>query len=365
MNYVRSLGLLTLLTACSAPAPKPAAPPPTVAPPVPKATVAPVARPLPVAPVPVAPVPTPAPAPPVTFAGAQLVFSVVTGDWTNQIVIAPWGDVIAIGGHKATVLARDTGKELLSIPVCFTQSVDAATFVDDSRMVIACDEVVQEVLFPGGGVNQVFEFPKKTAAAAVGGGRVVAGIDGFWNEGETAVTVYRLGDFQVVDRFDASAKVEEVAISPDGITVAVGTDGGGIDIRHTSTKKTKRFLPNSKARHSMVHFDPTGKLLMADAASSQAGEIDLASGKIVRSFAVGVWGRAVRYIDATNVLMTGSDGLALLSSGASVTSAPIDRLGEGLDLSSDKSYFCASGRGGQIACFSNRQVQPSTFTNSK
>jgi hypothetical protein len=293
-----------------------------------------------------------------------MVFHVTGGGWTNQIVIAPWGDVVAIGGHKARLLARHDGRELGSLPVCFTQSVDAAAFVDARRLLVACSEEVNEIFYPGGGKNVVFKFPYRMGHTAIGGGRLVAGADGFWNEGSTRVSVYDLERFELVDEFDASGKIEGIAISADGKQVAVGTDRQGVDVRNVAAKSTKNFLKQTDQRHSALRFSPDAALLFADSDSFEGGEIDLGMGKVVRSFKAGSWLRAMRYVGDGDVLATGSDGLVLYHGDGRTSPSPIAKLGEGLDLSRDGSYFCAAGRGGDVACFSTKKVAPSTFAGS-
>ena len=73
------------------------------------------------------------------------------------------------------------------------------------------------------------------------------------------------------------------------------------------------------------------------------------------------WISAVRYIDADHVLATGAGGLVLFWGQDKVATSPVGDLGEGLDLSPDGSFFCASGRQGVTACFTNKPVAPSTF----
>jgi hypothetical protein len=296
-----------------------------------------------------------------SLGGYPLVFKVHTGDWTNEIVIAPWGDVVAIGGHRARLLARDSGRELLSTGICFTQSVDAAAFVDDHRMLIACDEEVQELTFPAGRVRTVFKFPERMKATAIGGGRVVAGIDGFWKKGGTTVSVYAIDGFKLVDKFDASDEVEAVAVSADGKQVAVGTSHAGIDVRDIGAKATRTLLLKDGKRHSALHFSPDGTRLFCDVASFTGGELDIATGKTRGGFETSSWLRAMRYLPGGAVVATGAAGLAIFSGSSNVESWSARDLGEGLDLSADGSYFCAAGRGGDVACFSKKPVTASTF----
>ena len=297
-----------------------------------------------------------------SLGGFGLVFQTKTNDWTNEVVIAPWGDVVAIGGHRARLLARDSGKELLSVSVCFTQSVDAAAFIDDHRMVIACKDEVDELTFPEGRVKQLFKFPIAISETAVGGGRVVAGVDGFFQKNNNHVTVYAVDGFRIVDEFDASGKIEAVAISADGNRVAVGTDKEGVDVRDIAKKSTVTLLPKDNQRHSAVHFSPDASRLFSDDTGSwEGGELVLATGKAANGFKTGSWLRAIRHVTDTEILATGSEGLVLYSGKSDVTAAPIARLGEGLDLSADRSYFCAAGRDGDVACFSKKPTLPSTF----
>lgn len=303
----------------------------------------------------------------VTPAGGKLgdyglVFKVNTGLWTNQVVIAPWGDVVVIGGHEARLLARDSGKVLLQVPICFTQAPDAAAFVDEHHLLVACDERIDELTFPQGTVKEVFKFPVKAEATAIGGGRVAFAPDGFWVKNDNRVRVYAIPGFAPVDEFDPGAPVSAVSISSDGRFVVAGLDDkGGFVVRNTSVKSSKKYLKASDTDSSPVRFSPDASAVFTYSDSFTGGEVNLASGEVNRSFKVSSWIKTVRYIDANKILLTGAHGLALGSGRDTLVESPADDLGEGLDLSSDGSFFCAAGRGGKTACFSNRPVAPSTY----
>jgi hypothetical protein len=300
------------------------------------------------------------------FGPFRLVFHVNTGAWTNQIAIAPWGDVVAVGGHRARLLARYTGAELLALRVCFTQAHDAAAFVDDHRMILACQEEVQEITFPRGSTRTLFKFPIKMEHTAVGGGRVVAGVDGFWSRGKSGVTVYSIEGSKVVDTFDAGAKIEGVAISADGRHVAIGVEGPDIALRDVDAKETRKLDKFARHRHSALHFSPDARRLIADTGSFLGGEIDLETGEPRSSFETSSWISAVRYAGDAGVLATGANGLFLVSAdprvgtpaAVRVTRAPVRELDEGLDVSQDGSFLCAGGRSGDVACFSTKPVPP-------
>ncbi|MFT3775349.1 MAG: hypothetical protein QM820_59130 [Minicystis sp.] len=303
----------------------------------------------------------PSGAEPKSFGPFRLVFHVQTGRWTNQVVITPWGDVVAIGSSTARLFARDTGAELLAVPVCFTQSVDGAAFIDDHRMLLACGEEVQEISFPQGHRRTVHKFSPRVEHTAIGGRRIAAGVDGFWTKNNNTVTVLSVDGFRVVDTFDAGSKIEGIAISDDGQRVAVGIDGSDIVLRDVAAKETRRLTQSQRHRHSALHFSPDGSHLFAETESFKGGEIDLASGAIRGAFDTSSWLRAMRYAGKAGVLATGASGLALFRGTSKVTPSPIDDLGEGLDLSADGTFACAAGRGGDVACFSTKPVEPSTF----
>jgi hypothetical protein len=293
--------------------------------------------------------------------GFGLVFHEEGGDWTSQIVIAPWGDVVAIARGGARLLARDTGRVLLQAEACSPTSPDAAAFIDQRRMLVACDDRVDEVFFPEGSKRTRFQFPHRMRQVAINGRWMIAGTDGFWERDNNRVLIYDLNTFKVVDEFDASGRIEAVAVSAEGKRAAVGTDQKGIDVRNVAAKRTQNFLADAKQRHSLVRFSPSGNALFCDTDSFEAGEIDTRTGKLLSTFKTGSWLKAVRYIAETEMLATGSDGLVLYSGRGVSTPSPIAELGEGIDLSADKSYFCAAGRDGDVTCFSRKKVLPSTF----
>ena len=302
-------------------------------------------------------VPPPGP----SIGGFGLVFHEKGGDWTSQIVIAPWGDVVAIARGSARLLARDTGRVLLEAGSCSPSSPDAAACIDQRRMLVACDDKVEEFFFPEGSKRTRFQFPHRMRHVAISGRWMVAGTDHFWNREQNRVFIYDVNTFKLVDEFDASGEIEAVAISSDGKRAAAGTDQKGIDVRDVAAKRTQSFLADSGQRHSLVRFSPSAKALFCDTASFEGGEIDSRTGKRLSSFKSGSWLTAVRYINETEMLATGSDGLVHYSGRGVSTASPVANLGEGVDLSADKSFFCAAGRGGDVTCFSKKKVLPSTF----
>jgi hypothetical protein len=302
-------------------------------------------------------VPPPGP----SIAGFGLVFHEEGGEWTGQIVIAPWGDVVAIGRGRARLLARDTGRVLVEAEACSPSSPDAAAFIDQRRMLVGCDDRVEEVFFPEGSKRTRFQFPQRMRQVTINGRWLVAGTDHFWNRDHHRVSIYDVNTFKLVDEFDASGEIEAVAISSDGKRAAAGTDGKGIDVRDVAAKRTQTFLADSGQRHSLVRFSPSARALFCDNASFEGGEIDTRTGKHLSSYKSGSWLKAVRYINETEMLATGSDGLVHYSGRGVSTPSPIGNLGEGLDLSADKSFFCAAGRDGNVTCFSKKKVLPSTF----
>lgn len=327
---------------------------------------------LPTSPPPPPPAAAPAPPPPEParppgprLGDHALVFKTKIDGWTNQIVIAPWGDVVAISGHKARLLARTTGEELLQFPICFVQSHDAAAFIDDKRMLLACGEGIDEVTFPEGTVRRVFRFPEKLGVTAVGGGRVVVAADGFFKKDDFKVRVYSIPGFSLVDEFDAGAPVRAVGVSADGKLVGAGIEDKGLVVRDVAARSTRRYLESGSRSASPVHFSPDGASVFTYASSFTGGEVTLATGAVGRAFHVSSWLSTIRYLDDGRILGTGAGGLMLFSGKSEVTNSPVDNLGEGLDLSPDKSFFCAAGRHGEVACFSNKAVAPTTFVKPK
>lgn len=295
------------------------------------------------------------------FGPYRLVFHVKTGRWTNQIIITPWGDVVAIGGHVFKLLARDTGAQLLSAAACFTQAPDAAAFVDERRLILACSREVQEIAFPVGYARQIFTFPADMERTAIGGGRVVAGVNTFGSSRSNDVFVYALDGFREVDSFDVGSAVQGVAISADGQRVAVGVDGPDLALRDVAAHETRMLTRTPRSRHSALRFSPDGKGLFAEIASFQGGEIDLATGAARSVYATSSWLTTIRYAGAPGVLATGAGDLVLFGRPGQVTSAPVRDLGNGLDISADGTYLCAAGSSGDVACFSTKPVEPSTF----
>jgi hypothetical protein len=284
----------------------------------------------------------------------------------QQIAIAPWGDVVILGQFTARLLARDTGAELLSLGVCFTQSPDAAAFVDDHRLILACREEVQEITFPRGRSRPVFRFPARMEHTAVGGGRLAASLfNGDPHGGDNGVRVYSLDGFQEVDWFDPGGHVGGIAISADGQRVAVDLLDADIVVRDVATKETRVLEKAPRHRRSALHFSPSGARLFAEIGHSVGGEIDAATGAVQSSFETSPWISAARYAGGDGVFVTGAGGLFLCGAGGRLRRSPVGDLGEGLDLSADGSFVCASGRSGDVACFSKKPVPPSTFAATR
>jgi hypothetical protein len=83
------------------------------------------------------------------------------------------------------------------------------------------------------------------------------------------------------------------------------------------------------------------------------------------SFETSPWISAARYAGGDGVFVTGAGGLFLCGAGGRLRRSPVGDLGEGLDLSADGSFVCASGRSGDVACFSKKPVPPSTFAATR
>ncbi len=102
-----------------------------------------------------APAETPAVDPALQSAADALAkkWEVDAGGWNKALVIAPWGDVIALERSKLHVLAREDGRTLQTVTTCVVEQVEAA-FLDEHVLAIGCE----------GGKGQHITFPAGTTA---------------------------------------------------------------------------------------------------------------------------------------------------------------------------------------------------------
>jgi len=285
-----------------------------------------------------------------------------TKDWNGGLLITEDGDVLSFSSSGVRVHAREDGRVLHRANACSPVSEDGVAFVAADRFVIVCDDEVRSFSWPKLGSKSLVTFKERVDRGAVGGGLVAVAEDGFFvKDRKGRVVVHDAADGRVVDQFIPPAEVETLALSVDGGKLLVGTRQG-TQIRDLGAKRDAIW--SDKHRASGAAFAPSGKTVFGDFASFEASNVDLVTQKPSKTWKVGSWLTASRWIDGMTIAATGSDGLSIFSATADTIASPISDLGEGIALSKDGGTLCAGARSGRIACFARSKPAPSTLASA-
>jgi hypothetical protein len=233
-----------------------------------------------------------------------------TGVWNAAVEIAPWGDVVATGGGKLWVLARDTGQERLSVPVCHGL-VDGLAFEDGRTLVLVCRDAIERVRLPDGSAEKIVaDLGGRALVGAIGGGNAAIGFS------EGRVDLYQLATGDLVDRFEVPGEVMGLALSDDGLRVGVGLTHGRLQVREVWSQRTHTIETERKdAAVSFLRFAPGGHELLASTASMESVLHQIPSGKAMRRYRTGSWLSVARFLGQDGLVATGSAGLSIYGRG--------------------------------------------------
>lgn len=286
-----------------------------------------------------------------------------TKDWNGALLLTQDGDVLSFSVSGIRVHAREDGRVLHQANACTPVTEDGAAFVGDDRIVVVCDEEIRSFSWPKLGSKKLVSLSERVDEAAIAGGVVAVAENGFFAKDKKGkVHVYDARDGRVLDEFVPPAEVEMLALASDGSKLMVGTREAGVLVRDLRAKTNTTW--SDRRNGSGASFSPDGKSLFGDFASFEASAVEIASGKVLRKWPAGSWLTASRWIDATTIAATGSEGLALYGAADPPTKSPIDDLGEGIALSRDGGTLCAGGRSGRIACFARTKPAPTTLAGA-
>jgi hypothetical protein len=281
-----------------------------------------------------------------------------TKNWNHGVAIAPFGDVISLGGHTMAVHAQDSGKILEQAEVCHGILTNGFAFIDASKGIVVCEDEIREVVFPGLLSRTVVKLPSEAEATALAGHLVAVG------DRQGQVTVYGTETWTPVDQFTIKGEVESLAMALDGSRVAAGGRAGHLELRDLTAKKSSVLAGVATGRVSALGFSPDGKELFGEFKSFDAGAIDIEKRAVIRHYEISSWLTSVRYLSRTLVAATGAHGFALFPADSSAPQPLNDGNGgafEGLGASADGSLVCGGDRSGRIACFASRALSPSTY----
>lgn len=269
------------------------------------------------------------------------------GSWVHDLDVTPWGDVASLTQSSLTVHDAATGERLVSIPVCGGER-GRLHFVAPQRAVIVCDKEVRRIDFPDATSVQVLSLQatgEPTASASAGGTLAVGFADGsvrlFAADAEDGAWSER-GSVQL------QGKVSDLALSPDGATVAVGFDAGGLSLWEPASGK-QRQLGSGRSRTRALSFSADGATLFATTDTFKAGFFATRTGKQLRSVRTGSWLNASAFV-GQDVVASGSDGLVRYTQRAG-TPTPINQLGERVTSDPAGGRFCAGDSSGNVECF--------------
>ena len=292
--------------------------------------------------------------------GFEKAWTAKTGDWNRGIAVTPWGDVVSLASGVLRVHASDNGQILDEIKICYPVE-NGFGFIDETNAVLICEKEIQKISFPAGIPKKVMKLKILALAAALEGDLVAVADD------KRNVTVYSVKKWKVVDSFTADDDVTGLALSHDGVRLAVGLDNGIISMRDLSKKKTKKFWKGGGSSVDALAFSPDDSKLFADSGSFKASVWDVDQGTQLIEYKTGSWLVEARFLSPTLVAATGSDGFVLYEGSGepqsilNYTDKALPPVAEGLGASMDGKLACAGDRDGTIACFSTSELNPSAY----
>lgn len=171
------------------------------------------------------------------------------------------------------------------------------------------------------------------------------------------VLVYDIKQKKELSRIKLDAPVASVAISPNEKVVAIGTDSSELYIHDIETKKTALFKKGDRDPDALS-FSPDGSKLFTRDGSFKATVYSAKDGTVLSTHSTGSWLVESHWISNKEILASGSDGILIYTLGmktgqklAGPDGVKI-RSGEGIGISPNRAYLCASDRNGTVLKFS-------------
>ena len=290
----------------------------------------------------------------------RLAWSADTRSWNRIVAFSPSGDVISVGSGRLHVHARDTGRVLESAEVCYVKSRRGLAFVTQDRALLACNEGVQEVTFPGLHTRMITQLAGLPTASAASPHGVAFAMRG------GAVQILDPDGSTKRDHFAVGGEVEELAFSPNGQRLAVGLRDGRVILRDIEGQ-TIRELNRGKRRATGLAFSRDGSLLFVNNERFGVRVVQASDGASVREHQAGPWVSAASGLRRGWFAAAGSEGLVIYPNDSQErTKLKMGKQGpssscEGLAVSADGTLLCAGDRQGRVVCYTTGQVAPSAY----
>lgn len=308
----------------------------------------------------------------------ELVWTVELDAWNNSVVVTPSGDPIFINSRKAYLLARHDGSVLEQADIRCLPSHNALFLYDADTGVLGCDKRIMELEMPGLNFRIAHSVPEGHRNDEINAfGAQVGGVAYGTRWGGVVVLERQPPRYAVTAQWKVAGEIESLALSPDLSTVVVGINGQlGVDDKEAAfiavyDAKTGKLLrksePQKRSRVTAMSYSPDGTFVFANAGTFEAGIFDVATASWKRNYTVGSWVSSSVWLTPKLVAGAGSDGVSLFSfdrGGTGHLELPgfeYQPTMEGIGASKDGSFFCAGTRGGLVACWSNRPVEPSVY----
>lgn len=267
----------------------------------------------------------------------------------QDLVLAPWGDVVVVGRDEVRVLARDTGESLEVAAAC--QSVpDGAAFIDDTRLALTCEDGVYVMTLPGGAIERVVTGPM--LAGAYGGGL-------FATANPQGTAVFTVSNWELAPDV-ATGKATSVAVSDDGAWIAHTSEKIGLWLSYEGkhqlpfgtpdwTVEAMHFSPGSET----LIFSANGAVVFLDLPEMSVATVCSLDGKTLASMAG---------YNAYAFFASGTAGLNALAGGKQSCLAldKPDAISDG-PVTSAEGTVCASERSGGVRCYTREEPAPSTY----
>jgi hypothetical protein len=280
------------------------------------------------------------------------------------VALGPKGSVVSVAARRLLRHAPRDGRTVAEVEACFT-FFDAFVFLNAERGALVCEDGLRIYRLDDFGYLGIRRFDRKARAAAFSPTRMVVAFD------EGPLELIDIGKLDAGRSIPVGGEVSALALSDDGSRLAVGFDGGDVllrDLKQGSTATSgTRFTAKRMLEVTALAFSPDASRLFVAAGRHAAVWRTAAVGagkRPERVFGVVSGAHAARWVSASEVAITGRDGLLLLrmsdgAAGSLPGGFPASSQPLGLALSSDRRRLCAGDASGRLVCYARgRQAMP-------
>ncbi len=240
-------------------------------------------------------------------------WSVKTAGDVKDILFAPSGDVLTVGGAYVRVFGREEGKELRAAGIGCGPTAGSATFDSKLGIVVVCSSEVRHVTWPGLTSEPLKQFEDVILTAAFTDRDVI--VQATTQQALTSkglVATVRVLDRKSLEKTADLPMPHPVAMTlsalPSGLVVAMFQDG--ISLREPGTTKWRPLVKGSVP--SVAVPSPDGREVFLNPRPNETVTVEIASARITRTWR-GASPRAAAWVGNDAIATAGPwKGLRLL-----------------------------------------------------